>query len=214
MDGNGRWAKKQGFLERTKGHEQGAKVVRTITTCAAKIGIRSLTLYAFSTENWKRPKTEVDYLMKMLEKYLENELKTLQENNIKFSVIGDTTRFSISLQNKIAKTIQETQSNNGLNQILALNYGAKDEIARAINKLIQNNQTIDENSISNALDLPIELDLIIRTGGEKRLSNFLLWQAAYSELFFTDTLWPEFEENEFISIIKSVETRERRFGGL
>lgn len=214
MDGNGRWAKNRGLIERTKGHEKGADTVRAITTHAAKVGIDTLVLYAFSTENWKRPKSEVDYLMKMLDRYLENELETLQKNSIKFGTIGDISRFSSSLQNRIIYTIDSTKNNTGLHQILALNYGAKDEIVRSVRKILEQNRDIDEDSLSEQLDLGVDIDLLIRTGGEKRISNFLLWQIAYSELFFTDTLWPEFTTDEFDKILSEFKVRERRFGGL
>lgn len=214
MDGNGRWAKQRGYLERTKGHEQGAKTVREIATHAAKIGVKSLTLYAFSTENWKRPKSEVDFLMKMLENYLEKELDTLLANNIKFSVIGDIEKFSDKLKNRINLTVEATKNAMGLNQILALNYGGKDEIIRSIKKLIDSKKEINEANLNNQLDLNYEIDLLIRTGGEKRISNFLLWQSAYAELFFSDTLWPEFTTTEFDKIIEEFKVRERRFGGL
>lgn len=214
MDGNGRWAKKQGFIERTKGHEKGAEIVRNITTHAAKIGISTLTLYAFSTENWKRPKAEVEYLMKMLEKYLEKELATLLENSIKFQAIGDLTKLSDALQKKIEFTTDQTRNCSAMTQVLALNYGAKDEIVRAVNKLISSDQTVTEENISKTLDQQNEIDMLIRTGGEKRVSNFLLWQIAYSELFFTETLFPEFTTDEFDGMISEFATRTRRFGGL
>jgi undecaprenyl diphosphate synthase len=214
MDGNGRYAKKSGLSDRTKGHEAGAKCVRAITTHCAKIGIETLTLYAFSTENWKRPKSEVNFLMNMLDRYLKNELETLQKNNIRFFAIGDLGKLPNNLQKRISDTIDQTANNGAMTQILALNYGAKDEIIRAVKKIMPNE--ITEESVQNALDTAefASVDMLIRTGGEQRLSNFLLWQAAYAELFFTQTLWPEFSANELDQMIAEFERRERRFGGV
>jgi len=215
MDGNGRWAKKQGFAKRTKGHKAGAKSVREITTACAKLGVKCLTLYAFSTENWKRPKNEIDFLMKMLSKYLQKEEKTYMQNNICFDIIGDLAPLGEPLLEQITHLKKATAKNTGLKQVLALNYGARNEIVRAIRTLCKTKAEINEKAITNALDtkdLP-PLDLIIRTGGEQRLSNFLLWQASYSELFFTPTLWPDFKEKELIEIIENFKKRERRYGG-
>jgi len=213
MDGNGRWATAQG-KSRTYGHERGAETVRAITTyCARHSDIDRLSLYAFSTENWKRPKIEVEFLMKLLERYLKSECSTYLEGNIRFEPIGDLSLFSKSLR-KIIDDVQNATANcNGLVQSLALNYGSRDEIVRAVNAL-RNEESITEESLSNALDCTHDIDLLIRTGGDHRLSNFLLWQAAYAELFFTDTLWPEFTADELETIIKKFKTVERRFGGL
>ena len=215
MDGNGRWAKERG-KSRVAGHDKGAEVVKDITSHCSKIGIKYLTLYAFSTENWKRPKTEVSFLMKLLNKYLNNELKTYMENDTKFETIGDISRFPISLQDTIKKVKEKTKHNKGLTQILALNYGSRDEIVRAVNSLIKDDIKVTEESLDNALDTGIfpEIDLLIRTSGEIRLSNFLLWQLAYSEFIFTDTLWPDFNADELDSIIKDFSNRERRFGAV
>ncbi|MDQ1243765.1 MAG: undecaprenyl diphosphate synthase [Campylobacterota bacterium] len=214
MDGNGRWAEQKG-QKRVKGHEAGAKVVRTITEfCAADMDIERLTLYAFSTENWKRPRLEVEYLMKLLQKYLESELDTYIKNNIRFEPIGDIRAFSPSLQKTIKEVKEKTAHCDGLVQSLALNYGAKDEILRAINKIKKSEDDITEAMLSNALDCKHNVDLLIRTGGDHRLSNFLLWQAAYAELFFTDTLWPDFTTAELENIIKDFTKIERKFGGL
>lgn len=214
MDGNGRWAELQG-QKRVKGHEAGAKVVRTVTEfCAADKDIERLTLYAFSTENWKRPRLEVEYLMKLLQKYLESELETYVKNNIRFEPIGDIRAFSPSLQKTIKEVKEKTAHCDGLVQSLALNYGAKDEILRAINKIKKSEDDITEAMLSNALDCKHNVDLLIRTGGDHRLSNFLLWQAAYAELFFTDTLWPDFTTAELEKIIKDFTKIERKFGGL
>jgi undecaprenyl diphosphate synthase len=214
MDGNGRWAE-QKEQKRVKGHEAGAKVVRTITEfCAADSDIERLTLYAFSTENWKRPRLEVEYLMKLLQKYLESELGTYIKNNIRFEPIGDIRAFSPSLQKTIKEVKEKTAHCDGLVQSLALNYGAHDEILRAINKIKKSEDDITEAMLSNALDCKHNVDLLIRTGGDHRLSNFLLWQAAYAELFFTDTLWPDFTTAELENIIKDFTKIERKFGGL
>ena len=213
MDGNGRWAEKRG-LKRVKGHEAGAEVVRGITEfCAANEEINRLTLYAFSTENWKRPRLEVEFLMKLLEKYLKKELPTYLKNNIKFEPIGDLRVFSQSLQKTIEHVKEATKHCDGLVQSLALNYGSKNEIVRAFNAL-KDKENITEEMLANALDCKEDVDILIRTGGDKRLSNFLLWQAAYAELFFIDTLWPDFSVKELEKIIGKFKKIERRFGGL
>jgi len=214
MDGNGRWATQQG-KNRTAGHEKGSETVRAITTyCSLHPDIDRLTLYAFSTENWKRPRLEVEFLMKLLEKYLKKELATYLEWNIRFEPIGDLSLFSDSLRAVIEKVRAETSHCDGLIQSIALNYGSQDEIIRAARSLQENNLPITQESITQALDCPDEVDLLIRTGGDHRLSNFLLWQAAYAELFFTDTLWPDFDESELEEIIAQFKNVERRFGGL
>lgn len=214
MDGNGRWAQTQG-KNRTNGHERGAETVREITTfCADHSEIERLTLYAFSTENWKRPKLEVEFLMRLLEKYLKNELKSYLEKNIRFEPIGDLSTFSSSLRKTIEQIQNTTAGCTGLIQSLALNYGGRDEIVRAANALMAHNAPITSESLAQALDTPENVDLLIRTGGDHRLSNFLLWQSAYAELFFTDTLWPDFTAKELEKIIKKFRTVERRFGGL
>lgn len=213
MDGNGRWANAQD-LPRAKGHEKGALVVREVTTYAAKAGVRMLTLYAFSTENWKRPSTEVDFLMKLLAKFLKQELPTLLEHNIRFDVMGDMHPFSPSLKKAIAHTKEATAHNTGLTQVLALNYGGWDEIARAAQRLASAHTPITPDALEGALDNPIPVDLLIRTGGEMRLSNFLLWQAAYAELRFTPTLWPAFTCKELEELMDSFTQANRRFGGL
>ncbi len=216
MDGNGRWANLK-EKKRIFGHEKGADTVRNITIHASKLGLPYLTLYAFSTENWKRPKIEVDFLMNLLSKYLKNELKTYLENNVRFNIIGDISKFSTSLQDIIIQTVKSTENCNGLIQTLAINYGSKDEIARAVNQLIKNGKkNVTITDIESALDtknMP-PVDILIRTGGEKRLSNFLLWQCAYSEFFFTDTLWPDFTPKEFDKIIEEYRHIKRKFGGI
>jgi undecaprenyl diphosphate synthase len=215
MDGNGRWAKERGF-KRTTGHEEGAKVVRNITEHCTKIGVKYLTLYAFSTENWSRPKLEVEFLMKLLEKYLRSEQEVYLKNNIRFKAIGDLSKFSLSLQKIIKELEEDTKHCFSMTQILALNYGSRDEITRAVKKLVKNNLEISEQNIQVHLDtagIP-DVDLLIRTSGEVRISNYLLWQSAYAEMFFTDTYWPEFSTNEFDDIVSDFGKRERRFGGI
>ncbi|MCF6340635.1 MAG: di-trans,poly-cis-decaprenylcistransferase [Sulfurimonas sp.] len=214
MDGNGRWAELKG-KKRVQGHEAGAKIVKEITTfCSNAKDIERLTLYAFSTENWKRPRLEVEFLMKLLEKYLKNELNTYIRNNIRFEPIGDLRAFSKSLQ-KTIQTIQEKTAHcDGLVQALALNYGAQDEIIRAVNKIKDCDDGITEVMLSNALDSKHSVDLLIRTGGDHRLSNFLLWQVAYAEIFFIDTLWPDFKVESLEKILKDFKKIERRFGGI
>ncbi len=216
LDGNGRWAKQRG-KRRVFGHERGANTVRNITIHASKIKLPFLTLYAFSTENWKRPKSEVEFLMKLLDNYLKKELKTYLEHNVRFNIIGDISKFSSNLQKRIENTINETKKCSGLVQTLAINYGSKDEITRAVNKICKfKKENITTQDIQNNLDtkdMP-EVDILIRTGGKKRLSNFLLWQNAYSELFFSDTLWPDFTIEEFDKIIKEFKSIKRNFGGI
>ncbi len=216
MDGNGRWAKQRGF-KRTKGHEVGAETIREITTyCAKQTSIESATFYAFSTENWKRPKLEVEFLMKLLDRYLKNELKTYQEYGIRFKAIGKIDEFSDALQKRIKETEELTKNNSNLTQILALNYGGRAEITSAVNSLIKKGKEIlTENDISSALQTPYtDIDLLIRTSGEERISNFLLWQLSYSEFYFSPTLWPDFKADELHKIIEDYEQRTRRFGGV
>ena len=215
MDGNGRWAKRQG-KERSFGHKEGAKKVREITEYASKMGVKYLSLYAFSTENWNRPKTEVALLMKLLSSFLKSEVPVLKKNNIRFEVIGDMSKLSSGLQKEIAHAKEATKVCTGLTQVLAINYGAHDEILRAINKLLHGKGAVTKETLEAHLDtagIP-PVDLLIRTGGDYRLSNFLLWQAAYAELFFTKTLWPEFSVGELETIVSEYEQTERRFGGV
>jgi len=216
MDGNGRWAKERGF-KRIKGHEVGAETIRDITTfCAKDTDIETATFYAFSTENWKRPKLEVEFLMKLLDKYLKNELSTYMEHGIKFQAIGNMDNFSKALQKRIFETQRLTKDNTNLTQILALNYGGRAEIVTAVNTLIsQGTTSVTEESISLALQTPYsDIDLLIRTSGEERISNFLLWQLSYSELYFSPTLWPDFTAKELEDIITNYKNRTRRFGGV
>jgi undecaprenyl diphosphate synthase len=220
MDGNGRWAKQKGFL-RAFGHENGTKSVRlTVETCA-KLGIENLTLYAFSTENWNRPKLEVDTLMKLLISSLKNELQTLVDNNIKLNTIGNLDLLPNSAQKELLDVIEKTKNNTRMVLTLALSYGSREEILNAVKIIsdkVKNNiisiDSIDESIINEHLytqNLP-DVDLLIRTSGEHRISNFLLWQIAYSELYFTDVLWPDFKENDLYEAIISYQKRERRFG--
>jgi undecaprenyl diphosphate synthase len=218
MDGNGRWAKAKG-LNRTEGHKKGAQVVKEITTfCANNDKINYLSLYAFSTENWKRPKYEVEFLMKLLDNWLKKELDTYLENEVRFEVIGDISKFSDKLQKRIEITREKTKNFTKLTQVLALNYGGRDEITRAVKKLCNEKKEITEENINRYLDTSIhnipDVDLLIRTSGEIRVSNFLLWQIAYAEMFFTKTLWPDFTPQELEKIIEDFEKRERRYGGI
>jgi undecaprenyl diphosphate synthase len=220
MDGNGRWAKQQGLL-RAFGHESGTKSVKTIIKTGAKLGIENLTLYAFSTENWNRPKLEVDTLMKILIKSLKKELPTLLENNIKLNTIGNLEKLPQSAQKELLEVIDKTQNNDHMTLTLALSYGSREEIVNAVKNIcnkVKNNtisiDSIDDSIINEHLytqNLP-DVDLLIRTSGEHRISNFLLWQIAYAELYFTDVLWPDFKEQDLYEAIISYQKRERRFG--
>ena len=216
MDGNGRWAKKQGFMKRIVGHEEGAKRVRELTIHASNLGVKYLTLYAFSTENWKRPEGEVSFLMQLMDRYLKNELKLFLENNVRFDTIGDIEGLPKSLQERITYTKEKTSHFTGLTQVLAVNYGSKNEIVRAVNKAVRLGEEIDESRFDTLLDTAgmDPVDILIRTGGDKRLSNFLLWQAAYSELYFTDILWPDFTIEELDKVIVDFQKVERRFGAV
>jgi undecaprenyl diphosphate synthase len=216
MDGNGRWAAQRG-LNRTKGHEKGAEIIRDVTTyCAKHPTVETVTFYAFSTENWKRPKLEVDFLMRLLDRYLQKELETYQKNNVRFQVIGDIEAFSPKLQRRIRLTEEATMYNTDLTHVLALNYGGRAEIVYAVNKLIASGkEKLTEEDISSALQTPYsDIDLLIRTSGEERVSNYLLWQISYAEFYFTQTLWPDFTTQELDEIITDFEQRTRRFGGL
>jgi len=215
MDGNGRWAKERG-LRRTKGHEAGIDIVRNVTEyCAEHPTIETLTLYAFSTENWKRPKMEVDYLMHLLEKHIRLERDRYMQRQIRFMTIGDMSPFSRKLRETIEETKVLTRKNRKLTQILALNYGGRDEIVRSVRRLIEAGETPTEETITRYLDTPYsDVDLLVRTSGEQRLSNFLLWQLSYAELAFTPTYWPDFTVAELQSILDDFENRERKFGGI
>ena len=195
--------------------EAGAKVVKEITTyCSNNPEIERLTLYAFSTENWKRPRLEVEFLMKLLNTYLKNELAVYLQNNVRFEPIGDIRAFSKTLRETISMVQEKTAHCDGLVQSLALNYGSQDELLRAINSLKDSEEDITAQMLSNELDCKHDVDLLIRTGGDHRLSNYLLWQSAYAELFFVDTLWPDFKAGDLEKIIVDFTGIERRFGGL
>lgn len=220
MDGNGRWAKQKGN-NRLFGHKNGVTAVRETTEAAAIIGIKHLTLYAFSTENWNRPKLEVDGLMSLLISAIENESKTLMKNNVRLTTIGDTSQLPVNVQSKLKSIITETENNSGLNLNIALNYSGKWDILNAVKNIAADaidkkidvkditNDTISEYLSTNKLPDP---DLLIRTSGEYRLSNFLLWELAYAEFIFTDTLWPDFRKDNLYQAILDFQKRERRFG--
>ena len=220
MDGNGRWAKQKGLM-RAMGHENGTKSVKTTIETCAKLGVEFLTLYAFSTENWNRPKLEVETLMKLLVNSLKKELQTLKDNNIKLHAIGNLEKLPKSAYTELLDVIEATKQNTRMTLTLALSYGSREEIVMAVKNIsdkVKNNiisiDTIDDSIINEHLytqNLP-EVDLLIRTSGEHRISNFLLWQIAYAELYFTDVLWPDFKEQHLYEAIISYQKRERRFG--
>ncbi|NLK99331.1 MAG: isoprenyl transferase [Clostridiales bacterium] len=222
LDGNGRWAKKR-LMPRNYGHSQGSKVVEKICEDAYNIGIKYLTVYAFSTENWKRPKDEVDALMKLLNNYLDTSIKTSKKNNMRVRIIGDKSGLSDGIQTKIKALEEASKENRGLNFQVAINYGSRDEIIRAVKALSQDLkedrlavEDIDEGVFSRYLDtgdIP-DPDLMIRTSGEQRLSNFLLWQQAYTEFYFTDVLWPDFTKDELIKAVEYYSERKRNFGAI
>ena len=215
MDGNGRWAKKRGLL-RPGGHEAGAEVVEQICEFCIDEGIANLTLYAFSTENWKRPKSEVEFLMKLLQKFLISRREKFIQNGIKFYPIGDISAFEGDLRSEIEYLSNLTQNGRALNFNLAINYGSRDEIVRACERLLASGERLSEAGIGAHLDTAHsgDVDLLVRTGGEQRLSNFLLWQASYAELAFTPTLWPDFTREELARIVDDFRRKQRRFGGL
>ncbi len=220
MDGNGRWAKQKGKL-RVFGHEKGSKTVKKTVEACAELGVKNLTLYAFSTENWNRPKLEVQTLMKLLIFSLKKEIKTLQENNIKLNAIGDLKALPSKVYKELIDVIELTKSNSKLTLTLALSYGSRDELINTIKEIsikVKNNiispEKIDESVINEHLytrNLP-DVDLLIRTSGEQRISNFLLWQIAYAELYFTNIFWPDFTKEHLYEAIINYQKRERRFG--
>ncbi len=216
MDGNGRWAKLQG-LARVFGHKRGVQTVREITEACVELGVRYLTLYAFSTENWNRPQAEVDALMTLLIDSIESETPTLMKNNIRLLTIGDTNRLPEKAREKFERCIAQTSVNTGLSLVLALSYSSRWEITEAVRKAVANGvalEAIDENYVSSLMtthEIP-DPDLLIRTSGELRISNFLLWQLAYSELYFTDVCWPAFTKEELYKAVIDYQGRERRFG--
>lgn len=220
MDGNGRWAKRQG-LKRISGHKNGTKSVRESVETCAEIGVKNLTLFAFSTENWRRPKLEIRTLMELLVSSLKKELSTMMDNNIKLSAIGSLDNLPKSAQKELQDVIAKTTQNTGMNLILALSYGSREEIVCATKKISQlvkegklQIENIDHKIIHQNLytsKFP-DVDLLIRTSGEQRISNFLLWQIAYAELYFTEVLWPDFRKEDLIDAILNYQNRERRFG--
>ncbi|MDC6387263.1 isoprenyl transferase [Maribacter sp. PR1] len=220
MDGNGRWAKERGKL-RVFGHENGVKTVRSTVKNCAKIGIEYLTLYTFSTENWNRPKLEVETLMRLLVSSLKKELATFNKNNIKLNTIGNISALPDKAHGELLEVMKKTKDNTGMTLTLALSYGSREELQSAIKSIaskVKNNiispENIDETIINNHLytrNLP-DVDLLIRTSGEHRISNFLLWQIAYAELYFIDVFWPDFNEHHLVEAIKNYQNRERRFG--
>lgn len=222
MDGNRRWARTQG-KPASFGHKAGAKTLENIVRYANKIGLKYITVYAFSTENWKRPKMEVDALMNLLSTYLINEVAALHEENVKLTSIGDISELPSKCVMELEKAIKLTENNTGCNLNLALNYGGRRDIKDALVKIIKdvkdnkiNLDKIDENTISNHLstkDIP-DPDLVIRTSGEERLSNFLLWEVAYSEFYFTNVHWPDFDEKELQKALFTYQNRDRRFGSI
>jgi len=222
LDGNGRWAKKR-MLPRNAGHVAGSRNVEKICRAAWEMGIEYVTMYAFSTENWSRPKSEVDALMKLLHQYLSDCLKTSEKNNMQVRVIGDITGLAPDLQERIRELEEFSAKNTGLHFQVALNYGSRDEITRGIKRLAQDIKSgivlpekIDETLISGYLDtkgIP-DPDLMVRTSGEQRLSNYLLWQMAYTEFYFTDVLWPDFSREELEKAVAYYQKRDRRFGGV
>ncbi len=222
LDGNGRWAKKRG-LPRTAGHTQGAKNIETISRAAYKMGVKYLTIYVFSTENWKRPQSEVDAIMKLLNNYLSNCLKNAKKNNMQVRILGDKTRLDPDMQKKIAELEEVSKQYDGLNLNVAINYGSRDEIVRATRTIAEdvrsgkiNPDDITDEMISNHLDtreVP-DPDFLIRTSGEERLSNYLLWQLAYSEFYFTDVPWPDFSVKDLEMAIEEYNRRNRRYGNV
>ncbi len=222
LDGNGRWAKKR-HMPRNMGHTQGAKTVEDILEVADDLGIKYLTVYAFSTENWKRPELEVKALMGLLRKYLKDCLVRIMKNNMRIRVIGERSRLDKDIQEIIADVEEKSKNNTGLNFTIALNYGSRDEMVRAMKRMVDDcesgklkKEDISEQTFNGYLDtweLP-DPDLMIRTSGEQRLSNWMLWQLAYAEFYFTDVLWPDFDRAELINAIRFYNGRERRFGGI
>lgn len=221
MDGNGRWAKKRS-LPRKAGHKAGAEALERIITDCRELGVKHLTVYAFSTENWKRSQEEVDAIMDLLRQYLKNYFKRFIKDDVRMDVIGDITRLDQDIQEQILEIEELSKEKHGLAVHIALNYGGRDEIRRAVENLaadvergVLKSENITEDIISSYLDtadIP-DPELVIRTSGEERISNFLLWQIAYSEFYFTDTLWPDFNKNSLIEAIYYYQNRERRFGG-
>lgn len=220
MDGNGRWAKSRG-LPRTAGHKKGADSLRNVLNACRDAGVKYLTIYAFSSENWKRPTDEISDLMQLLRHYLERELQTMHENGVRMRFIGDLSQLDTDIRSSIKDAVEMTQRNHAFNLTVALSYGSRQELARAVRRIAADVESgklkpgeVSEEHITQALDtadLP-EPDLLIRTGGEHRLSNFLLWQSAYTELYFTPVLWPDFDKVHFMEALQDYARRERRYG--
>ena len=215
MDGNGRWAKTRGKI-RVFGHRNAVNAVRAAVATSSKFGIETLTLFAFSSENWRRPKDEVDFLLDLFAKFLRSELKELCSQNVRVNVIGDISRFSQELQNEIKHSCEASAGNTGLNLNIAANYGGRWDILQACRAMVQQPgfslDDLNEQNFSRYLATSEDVDLLIRTGGEKRVSNFLIWQMAYAELYVTDVLWPDFDENVYLDALNWYAERERRFG--
>lgn len=218
MDGNGRWATKR-LLPRVAGHSQGLSTVREIVKACGDIGVKYLTLFAFSSENWRRPAEEVGFLMKLFLTALEKEIVRLHRNNVRLRLIGDLTRFDPQIQERVAAAMKKTEMNTGLNLTIAANYGGRWDILQAVKSCLIDHPHLNPDSISEEIIAPYfsmsyapEPDLFIRTGGEQRISNFLLWQLAYTELYFTDVLWPDFDKNSLQTSFAWYRDRERRFG--
>lgn len=222
LDGNGRWAAQHG-MPRNIGHTQGAKNVETICREAWNLGVKYLTVYAFSTENWSRPKEEVDALMKLLRNYMKNCIKTAEKNHMRVRILGDKTGLAEDIQESIAKLEESSKNQDGLNFQIAINYGSRDEILRGMRRMLQDYQEnpfsleeLDERKFQEYLDtadIP-DPDLLIRTSGEQRISNYLLWQIAYTELYFTNVPWPDFTKEELVKAIEDYNSRDRRYGGI
>lgn len=222
LDGNGRWAKQHG-MPRNFGHTQGAKNVETICREAWNLGVKYLTVYAFSTENWSRPKEEVDALMKLLRNYMKNCIKTAEKNHMRVRIIGDKSKLDADIQESIAKLEEASKNQDGLNFQIAINYGSRDEMLRSMQKMLEEYrenpfsiEELDEKKFESYLDtadIP-DPDLMIRTSGEQRISNYLLWQLAYTELYFTDVPWPDFTKKELVKAIEDYNNRDRRYGGI
>ncbi|CEM61235.1 di-trans,poly-cis-decaprenylcistransferase [Treponema phagedenis] len=215
MDGNGRWAQQRG-LYRSRGHQEGYETAKKIVKAVSALKIPYITLYAFSTENWKRTTEEVGFLMRLIKKHLRAEFQFYVENNIRMIHIGNLSALPKDIQKEISDVTEKTKHHAGTAVVFAINYGGKDEIIRALQKIPADKiNSITESSFSEYLDYPLpDVDLLIRTGGEKRISNFLLWQTAYAELYFTDTLWPDFTEDDLHQALQSYKHRDRRFGGI
>ncbi len=222
MDGNGRWALARG-KQRTEGHLEGIKSLRKLVDCAIRYKVSYLTVFSFSSENWRRPKSEVDFIFKLLKRFVDSDLEKLIANNVKVRILGDRDGLEPALKTIIAQVEEKTKANTGLNLNVAFNYGGRLEIASAMKKIGQDLldgkikiSDITENLVSSSLftaGIP-DPDLLIRTGGEQRTSNFLVWQAAYAELVFLDVLWPQFDENSFVDALEKFSSRQRRFGGI